>query len=508
MSNDPSQPVASGEDVIETRHTRVEMLAQTLRDSVADYLSGGTAKPCSDPERDAALAESRRLLRTQIEHDLVFNRARLGSFAEEVAQRVGNDSRVHPVVADGLRRLESAETFLRETDPYASSQVEEQYWITLQQFYCDALDLAERLVRAMNSLRRRFEPAPRSDGTFKRYNFLGIEAYNPLQAAANAAEVAVPNVTEMRFWSTMAPTLFFMLKQELKPWAKLRWADFERTCRGWLSRSGFSKLRGGTGGEIIFRGREVFEDNDELVDSATGQTRHNLIVAASHRAGFLDFPLFAEIFRRTKHGVWTNNAFYTPAMARKMAASGTVIPVRGQGKPRMKDILDASVKMLAIDRMPLFLLADGSQPNMMYGYQVSVKRGLRLLVDETIRQSQGTGRKTYVIPMTFDDPLGYLLGLDDRLVVTAHRPLEIDEPSSAEPYRSAFDEAAINGGDDLLNHLEALYFVNSMQPRHGLRTPDVLAAVRRKCRSDGRRGLRAWLRGKLNTSVYDLSRAE
>lgn len=489
------------------RRTCVTDIADVLRAGVASHMAGRSCAPAADSARDAALRRYRQVLTAQIHHDLGYTEGRLAEFAADLSAAQHRDVGELPIVADGFRRIATLAGYLRTTDAYSGSATEEQCWVALQQFYCDALELAERLCDVEEGRRRRFGPWPRSDGTFRRRTLLGIESYGSLQTLVHAAEVAIPNVFSMRPWRTLVPTLAHMVWHQAIPWGELRWCDFERTTLGWLGDDGLACLRGSRGAGVRFCGREVLEGNAELFDPDTGKARHNVIVAASHRTGFLDFPLFAEILGNTPHAVWANNSFYTPGMARKMARNRTTIPIRGFGKMPMKDALDLSVRVLAEDGLPLFLIADGSQPNMMYGHQVRVKRGIRVLVDECVRQTRAAGRRTFVAPLTFDDPLAYLLGWDEEVVVTLHPPLEIVAPSTSERYQSRFDETAVNGGDALLNHLEALYLVNSMQPRHGLRTPDVLGAVRRKRRSDRRWGPRALLRSCFNTTVFDLSRA-
>lgn len=497
----PSPPT-SEDPAAAASYTDVSDLAAVCRESLAEYEAGRQSSPVRHPAREAALAEYRRRLTERIQGDLAFNISRLEAAAEEIGRATGRSCRDEPLIADLFRRLAAGQKFLVETDPYTSSSVEEKCWIALQQFYCDALDLAERL-RELRLVQRRRWPRPLSDGAFRRHNLLGIESYRRVQTMMHGAEVAIPNVFEMRFRRTLWRTIRFMLRHQLWPWGDLHWADFEATTLPWLEDEGLGRLAGRSQTRVRFLGREYLEDNAELFDPVTRRARHNVMIAGSHRAGFLDFPLFTEMLRRVPHAVWANNAFYTPGMAKKLARERTTIPIRGEGRMPMNQALNLTISVLRDDGRALFLMADGSQPNLMYRHQVRIKRGIRVLVDECIRQAAGTGRRTYVVPMTYDDPPAYLCGLDEEIVVRAHPPLLITEPTTSERYRSVFDENATNGGDPLLNHLEALYFVHSAQPRHGLRTPDVLGAVEHRLNSST--AFRRWLRARFNTTVHELS---
>ena len=115
------------------------------------------------------------------------------------------------------------------------------------------------------------------------------------------------------------------------------------------------------------------------------------------------------------------------------------------------------------------------------------------------------GRRTFVIPITYDDPLGYLMGYDDLVTTKLHPPLEIVEPTTEERYTSVFDDSAFNGGDPLLNHLEGLFVANCMMSRHGLRVPDVIDTVTRRHLMRRTPGVRGWLRSRLRASTFDLS---
>jgi hypothetical protein len=488
----------------QARHTDMSDLVAILQGSLADYRAGRQPSPAPDPTRDDALTEYRRRLTTQIRGDLAYTLGRLDESAAEASKSIGWSALEEPLIADLFRRVEASRQFLLENDMHGTSALEEKCWIALQQFYCDAIDLAERLLDLAAGRRKRW-PQPLSDGTFKRHNFLGIESYRLLQTIADAAEVAIPNVFEMRFRKTLWPTLKFMLRHQFWPWGDLHWADFEATTLGWLGDQGLGRLAGRRETKIRFVGREHLT-SPELFDPAAQRFKHNVVIAASHRVGFLDFPLFTEMLRGVPHAVWANNAFYTPGMAKKLAKERTTIPIRGVGKMPMNDALDLTISVLRDDGRALFIMADGSQPNFMYRYQVRIKRGIRVLVDECIRQTAAQGRRTYVIPMTFDDPASYLCGLDEEIVVTTHPPILVKQHTTTERYKSIFNESAINGGDDLINQIEALYLVNSCQSRHGLHTPEVVDSVEAYRGTTARSSLRSRLRRQFNTTAFELSR--
>ncbi|HRX84783.1 MAG TPA: hypothetical protein P5572_07175 [Phycisphaerae bacterium] len=484
--------------------TNLADISETLRSSLADYLAGRSSHPEADAERDAALAELRARGQQQVLHDLDANIADIEGLYAEVCSKRDLHAVDLPVERDLLGRLHDLRAQFRAADPYSSAKVEEVCWILVQQFYCDAIDCAQRLlVREAGGL-----PAPGTydeDGRVLRQNVMGITARTRRQALMNAVEVAVPNPLETRVTRTFAPTLLHMLWHQFVPWGELWWHDFEKTTLGWLGENGFSRLRGERRRVVRVEGQEHLRDNAEIYDAAARRIRHNVVIAASHRLGFMDFPFFADVLRDVPHIVWANNSFYTPGMAKKLARSRSAIPVRGVGRMPFSDAIDLTIRVFTEDGLPLFIMSDGATKNMQYGQYLRVKRGVRVLVDECVRRHAGTGRRTFVVPMTFDDPFAYLFGLEDEIVVRVHPPIEVTEPTSPEAHTSVFDESAFNGGDALLNQLEAIYFAHSLQARAGLWQPRVVAAAR-AWRAEHLRGLRGWARRRWNMSVYDLCR--
>ena len=422
-------------------------LCDKLRGTLGDYLSGRTVGPGGDENRNLWLKQLKAEVNQRIHHDVEYNLKELQDYSQEVGLTSASQSQ-KTVIKDSFSRLNEVKEFIVSNNPSQSSQLEEQCWLAVQQFYADALDLAERLVDLESGRKKAAKPVFKKDGSLKRYDMMGVSSYRRLQTCLIAADVAVPNTFEMRFCRTMLPTVLHLIWHQIIPWGDLYWCDFEKTTLGWLHPDGLSRLRGKAGEVGTFHGREVLDDNSHLFDPDTRKTRHNVILVGAHRLGFLDFPFWTDMFRNTPHAVWANNAFYGAGMAKKLAKGRTTIPIRGTGKLPLKEALDQSISIIAEDKLPLFIIADGSQPNMMYGDQKRVKKGLRLLVDECIRQTASKGRKTYVLPITFDDPLGFLRGFDDQVKTTMHPPIEITEPSSDKPYTSVFDDTKINGGDE------------------------------------------------------------
>lgn len=479
-------------------------LTATLRASLAEYLAGRAPVPAPDAAREAALAELRTRGQDRLLNDLDFNLAELERLYAEVAHTRELHDVDLPVERDLLRRLAELRDQARASDPYASAGIEEQCWILVQQFHCDAIDCAQRLLEREAG----GTPPPGNydaDGHVARSDVMGITARTRRQALMNAVEVAVPNPLESRFTRTFLPTLLHMLWHQFVPWGDLWWHDFERTTLGWLKEDGFSRLRHERRQVVRVVGTEHLQGNRELFDGRTGKTRHNVVIAASHRLGFMDFPFFAEVLRDVPHIVWANNSFYTPGMARKLARSRSAIPVRGVGRMPFNEAIDLTIRVFTEDGLPLFIMSDGATKNMPYGHYLRVKRGVRVLVDECVRRHSRSGRRTFVVPMSFDDPFAYLLGIEDEITVRVHPPMEITTPTSPAAHTSLFDEAAFNGGDPLINQLEALYFVHSLQARVGLWTPQVIPAAR-AWRAERLRGVRGWLRRRWNMTVYDLCR--
>lgn len=511
FETDPHGAEAPQPDWTEPLHTRLDQLCGSLRDELDPYLSGQTTQPIHSPRRDALLAEARAMFDRQLRHDLDFTIHDLSTFAATVTKKIGYDVRRVPVIADLFHRLEDSRRFLRVTDATSSSKVEEQCWLATQQFYYDALELADRLIHVDGGRSIRRWPRPNAYGELPRHNLLGVTAYSWRRVIHRGFENCVPNFLSTRFFATMFPTLWQVAYHTLVPFGDATFSEFENSTLGWLGRDGLAKLRGdGSPDDVIIRGRERITENRALFDARTSRFRANVVFCGSHRIGFLDLPLFTKLLEGVPRAIWVNNSFYGPGMARKLSRDPGTICVRGDGKQRVFDAIDDTIDAMTRYGMGLFIMADGSQPNMMYGNQIRMKRGLRLLVDESARRRESTGRSTFVIPLSFDDPLSYVLGMDPKIEITTHHPIEIVKPTSDQPRTSNFDNNAINGGDDLLNQLEALFMCHSMVARHGMRTPTVLKtahAHNRAADASPRVGdVREFIHRRGPTTLYDLSR--
>ncbi|MCB9849476.1 MAG: hypothetical protein H6817_02085 [Phycisphaerales bacterium] len=485
-------------------HTDLSAIADALRAALDDYLAGRTQGPVADTARDGILARYRVVAQERVFADLDKTIASIEALYAAVVRERNIETDRLASEAGLLARLRDLRARFRATDPYKSGVTEEQCWLLVQQFHYDAIECVGRLLDWESGK----QPAPLphdADGAIARVSVMGIAGPSRRQAILNVLEVAVPNPIESRVLSTFLSTLGHMLWHQFNPRSELRWHEFLRTTLGWVSRDGLSRLRGERREVVRVSGSEYLYGERGLFDRATGKTAHNVVVAASHRLGFLDIPLYGHALDGLPHFVWANNSFYPPGMERKFMRSRTAIPVRGAHKLPLNEVIDLSIRVFEEDGSPLFIMADGATKNLLYGQYLRVKRGIRVLVDECVRQCAGTGRRTFVLPMTLDDPIAYLLGYEDEIRVNLHPPIEITEATSPDAHTSLFDESAFNGGDDLLNHLEALYFVYSVQARVGLTSPDVVSAVR-AWRGQGGGGVRGWLRRRFNMSVYDLCR--
>jgi hypothetical protein len=267
-------------------------------------------------------------------------------------------------------------------------------------------------------------------------------------------------------------------------------------------RGGFERLRGIRGPVVRYHGLHHLTDG-ELIDPASRETRHNLIIATHHRLGYLDLPLFFAPVRRFRLIIWANNAFYGPGLEAKIARDRKTIPVRGQHRAAMEEITTRTADLLVHARVPLFTFADGSQPPLFYGHQLRVKSGLRLAVNAALLAARGTGRRTYVLPMTLNDPVGFIQGMRDTVDVRFHSPLLVEEPWERARREDADPEEPVNGGDPLLNHLEALFIRESTVAVHGLPRPRIMATSHRRRASATRWGVRLPLPP---TSIADLAR--
>ena len=179
-----------------------------------------------------------------------------------------------------------------------------------------------------------------------------------------------------------------------------------------------------------------------------------------------------------------------------------MVIVGSMGRQRMAAVLDKSADLMMHTRIPVAIVVDGGGAYLPYGQQMHLKRGIRVLVDHMNAVTQGSKRRTYIVPLSFDDPNSLIAGLDSRVRLTFHRPICTDDiaPSRA-------DRQAILRGDPLLVYLEAFFLANTGQVRHGWHTPNVVDTVRqfdRRPRSGST--IRGWLRRQFHASMFDLCR--
>ncbi len=171
----------------------------------------------------------------------------------------------------------------------------------------------------------------------------------------------------------------------------------------------------------------------------------------------------------------------------------------------MDRVLAKSLDILSHQRIPLVIIVDGTIPYPCYGQQMRIKRGIRLLVEYLRTRSKGSGRQTYVVPFSLDDPVAFIRGLDSGIRATFHRPIRSNDIASA-PAQP--DSRQVNWGDPLLNHLECLFLANTGQVRHGWRTPSVIDTVTRARETlSTDPSLRGRVRRRFHPSLCDLSRA-
>jgi hypothetical protein len=453
---------------------------------ISTFLESQVDTAQDDVQRDKLLLDYRHLFRTQISHDLRYN-------LQQLEKAVRNSSG-HPIYQDSLERLQGFEQELSQS----SKSIE--LWHLCQRFYTNALALAEYLYATKP---HRFNmPQLSRDGSFKRSQ-LGYGTYRHHQGLVDWLETLVPNQFTQNYLPHYRKNVAFWVHHYLWPWSTFRHRDFMDSLMPWVR--GIEHIRQQPSEGIHFS-NALSEDDRRRLFSSDWRTHHNTIFVASHRLGFLDLALIARLLEDILHGIWINADNYGTRLVKKMMHNQDSIFIRG-GNAKVKYALKQSVKLLTEGR-PILIVGDGLQSSLLYGQQNTVEKGVRLLADESVRQMQaiGSARKTLVIPITLSDPVGFILNQSDKLIVHMHRPLEISEPSCSERDRSYFDEAKYNGGDALLNHLEALFLVHTNHLYTGWHTPDVLSAVTHKHQQKRPLGIRSFLYANANTSLFELSR--
>ena len=447
--------------------------------------------------------------RQHIHHDARVNHAELRALVSATSDRCGLGTADTPLGADLLTRIEESFNCITRVDPYLDGKAELRWWLALAQFHLDGLLLADRLLRAHPG-----EPPKRWRLPRRRIEFLGFSGFGRTQSMVTAMETAVPDVFRVNPFDTYMPLLLHLLAHHVFAGKRFSFMEAFATTFGWIHRGGFGRLRGLEGETVRFDGLEHLH-NAELFDAATGRTRHNVIIAASHRLGYLDWPLFFKPLRKLRLGVWVNNAFFGPAVEKKIARDRYSVPVAGNHAPPLEVSLRRTASLMIHAKVPVFIMVDGRQPSLFYGQQMRVKRGVRLAVNEALRKSKGTSRRTYVLPLSLNDPVAFVQGRRNVIRVTFHPPVLVEsvvEPGRPEPelgtgmlHPSPGEALRTNTpvADPLLTHLETLFLLNTAHAEQGLPHPRIVAAAEHRLRNLHREPL---LKRPFHTSLADLAR--
>lgn len=466
-STDPAQPLRCPEH-------DVTSLCSGLREACCIHEGYATLGAVDDPRRDHLLGEYRRLILQSIREDIATNLAEVEELGRQEGVRCSFDPFQTALGDHYVTRMRRLATTISQADPYLDGRTEERWWLDFHQFYLDGLALADRLLST-----RPGEPARRWRLPRREAEAMGLISRSGLHALVNALEITIPDFSRVNPFDTYAPTVLHMLAHQVFPRKRMRFMDLLSSTLGWVRRGGFERLRGCSGPVARYHGLERLHDG-ALIDPQTGKTRHNLIIAAHHRLGYLDLPLAYAPLRGLRLIIWANNAFYGPGMEAKIGRDTYTIPVRGRHRPPMEEIMARTARLLVEGRAPLFIMADGSQPPLICGHQLRVKSGVRLAVNAAIRAAEGTGRRTYVLPMTINDPVGFVQGLRSTIDVRLHAPILVESVRESSAGRTTGAAGPVNDGDALLNDLEALFITETSHAVHGLPRPRIVAASRRR----------------------------
>ena len=126
------------------RTTNLRDLADAMRSSVRAAAVDGVPRITGNQKRDALLGEYRRRVQDQIDWDLSLALAELRSCVRQVSTADGREIN-RAAVRDLFERLETGAGIVRGLGVYADAPADEKCWFALQQFYLDALELAEKL---------------------------------------------------------------------------------------------------------------------------------------------------------------------------------------------------------------------------------------------------------------------------------------------------------------------------------------------------------------------------
>ncbi len=398
-------------------------------------------------------------------------------------------------IQDGFRQLGSVRRFFAQNDQWAG-HMELACFGAFQQFYCDALALGDRLFRYHRGPRPRRRTAKR----LKRQRVSeGASSYRLAQAVVNAAEMAFPNVFRMRPLHSLLPAAWYSGSRAMLPWLAFRWPVFLRKLHHLLTSGIISSLVELSGSVVECCGKDDLLS--EFYNPVTGRTRHNLIIALSHRHSMLDLPIGAEALVGIDHAMWVNELYYPQSAA----SDPRLVVVCSTRRRRMEPVVRKSADLMMNSGIPVAIVVDGGGGYLPYGQQMPIKRGIRFLVDHMNLVTKGSKRRTFIVPLSLNDPIGLIAGLDSKVRLTFHRPICTDDIA---PAPSRPDRKAIHRGDPLLVRLEAHFLANTAQVRHGWRTPNVVDTVRQigqRTRRDT--AIRGWLRRQFHASMFDLCRA-
>jgi hypothetical protein len=274
------------------------------------------------------------------------------------------------------------------------------------------------------------------------------------------------------------------------------------TTLGWIRRGGFNGVGGVEGPAVRFRGLQHTRTG-LLFDRARDRTHHNVLGVSSHRFGVLDIPLIWRAFRGIRSGIWADSTFYGPGAQPKMERDPYAIVVRGERSASMGKSIKDSVHLMMEREVPVFVMAAGGQPPLFSGQQMAMKGGFALAARAAVRAAAGTGRRTYVLPITVNDAAGFLQGLQNWVEVRIHTPVLVDSARRPKPAPDPEGGPLLNGGDPLVNYLEALFLLETSQAVCGLPRPRVVGAVRWRLRNMGRE---PWPKRFFDTSLADMAR--
>lgn len=488
-------PLAAGEQLA-PRRISAAAFAPIVEQLNHFQSAGGGIAVRRDEVLSRLLAEYREQFRKQIAHDLAYNVRQLWQWAAQLDRT--RKTLQDPLIRHAFARLEEARHFLTTRDAWTGNELELDCWNTHQQFYCDALWLADRLSRYERGDRPRLR---RAASVKRRQLAPGGASYSLAQAAMNTLEQAFPHGLCLRPLRCILPSALYVGCRALTPWPTFRWLTFLEKLSCIVTSGALAKLVGRPAPAINIKGLERFRSDDGLYDRRRRKTRHNIILAMSHRHSVIDLPIVAHALHEIDHAVWANELFF-PKSAKRDELMVMVSP----GKKRNKEVMLArSAETLIEQAVPLLIAVDGGGPYLPYGQQMRVKRGIRRLVDYLNERCKGTARRTYILPLSLNDPVTFLQGRDPQITVTFHDPICADD--IAAPLEPP-DPGQVNWCDPLLNYLESFFLANTGQVRHGWRTPSVIETCRRTRETlSFDRTIRGWIHGRFHPSLYDLSRA-